>query len=221
MSRLLGYSQTHDQVGNRAGGERLCHLVSPAQAKVAAALVLTAPFVPQLFMGEEWAASTPFLYFTDHDDPELGQAISEGRRREFAVFGWDPDDVADPQDPATFARSVLQWPEVDRAEHAEMLAWYRSLIRLRQSQPDLGDGRHPAVDLTESVLTMRRGAITVVANLGDEPAESEVTGHLLLASDPEVRVSDGTRLPPWSAAILAREVVASDGDVAVEGPGAR
>jgi maltooligosyltrehalose trehalohydrolase len=129
--------------------------------------------------------------------------------------------VADPQDPVTFARSVLQWPEVDRAEHAEMLAWYRSLIRLRQSQPDLGDGRHPAVDLTESVLTMRRGAITVVANLGDEPAESEVTGRLLLASDPEVRVSDGTRLPPWSAAILAREVVASDGDVAVEGPGAR
>jgi maltooligosyltrehalose trehalohydrolase len=96
--RFLGYSQNHDQVGNRAQGERLCHLVNPGRAKIAVALVFTAPFVPMLFQGEEWAAFSPFQYFTDHEDAELGRLVSEGRRREFAAFGWNPDDIPDPQD---------------------------------------------------------------------------------------------------------------------------
>ncbi|MGZ3678250.1 MAG: malto-oligosyltrehalose trehalohydrolase, partial [Ktedonobacterales bacterium] len=95
--RFLGYMQTHDQVGNRARGERSSALLSPRRLKVAAALVLTAPFVPMLFQGEEWGATTPFQYFTDHQDANLARAVSEGRRNEFAAFGWNPDDVPDPQ----------------------------------------------------------------------------------------------------------------------------
>ena len=110
-TRFLGYLQNHDQVGNRATGERSSMLLSTGLLKVAAAIVLLGPFVPMLFQGEEWAASTPFLYFTDHDDPELGEAVSEGRRREFAAFGWSPEQVPDPQAPETFEASVLRWDE--------------------------------------------------------------------------------------------------------------
>jgi maltooligosyltrehalose trehalohydrolase len=126
--QLVASLQNHDQVGNRANGERMTHLLSAARRKIGAALLLTSPFTPLLFQGEEWSASSPFLYFTDHDDPELGAAVSEGRRREFAAFGWSPDDVPDPQDLATFERSVLAWDERGQGEHAELLDWYRRLI---------------------------------------------------------------------------------------------
>ena len=89
--RFVGFVQNHDQVGNRAQGERVSHEAGVGRAKIAAALVLTAPFVPMLFQGEEFGASAPFLYFTDYDDPELGRAISEGRKKEFVAFGWSPD----------------------------------------------------------------------------------------------------------------------------------
>ncbi len=115
--RFLGYSQNHDQVGNRARGERLAALTTPGRLRIAAALELCAPFVPLLFQGEEWGASTPFRYFTDHRDPVLGRAVRDGRRREFAPFGWKPDDVPDPQDPQTWRRSVLRWDELEEASH--------------------------------------------------------------------------------------------------------
>src|SRR6202043_1232002 len=105
-----------------------------------AALVLLGPFVPVLFAGEEWAATTPFQYFTDHSDPELGRAVSEGRRREFATFGFAAADVPDPQDPATFERSRLRWDEPAREPHASMLGWHRRLIALRAAIPSLRDG---------------------------------------------------------------------------------
>jgi maltooligosyltrehalose trehalohydrolase len=88
--RFLGYAQTHDQIGNRATGDRSSHLMSTGRLKIAAALVLTSPFVPMLFQGEEWGASTPFLYFAGHEDPDLAHAVSAGRKREFEAFGWDP-----------------------------------------------------------------------------------------------------------------------------------
>ena len=110
---FLGYSQTHDQVGNRATGERFSHLTSLGKTKIAAAIVLTSPFLPMLFQGEEFAASTPFQYFTHHEEEELGRAVSEGRRKEFAAFGWKPENVPDPQAPETFERSKLQWAEID------------------------------------------------------------------------------------------------------------
>lgn len=168
--RFVGCAQNHDQVGNRARGERLCHLVSEGRARIAAALVLTAPFVPLLFQGEEWGASSPFCYFTDHSDPELADSVREGRREEFAAFGWDPDEIPDPQADATFRASCLRWDERREPWHAAMLDWYRSLIRLRRTTPDLLDGdpgasrvRH---DETEGWLVVERGAVALVCNLG-------------------------------------------------------
>ena len=160
--KLLGYAQNHDQVGNRALGDRL----SPAQLKVAAALVLTAPFVPMIFQGEEWGAATPFQYFTSHGDAELGRAVTEGRRREFADFGFDADQIPDPQDPATFERSKLDWSEVEKPVHAELLEWYRSLIALRRSTPQLLDGRLQDVRTTVDgqTLIVQRGPVTVTAD---------------------------------------------------------
>jgi maltooligosyltrehalose trehalohydrolase len=160
--KLLGYAQNHDQIGNRATGDRL----SPAQLKVAAAIVLTAPFVPMIFQGEEWGASTPFQYFTSHGDPELGRAVTEGRRCEFADFDFDADDVPDPQDPATFERSKLDWSELEKPVHAELLEWYRSLIALRRSTPELLDGRLDGVHATADgqKVTVERGPVTVVAD---------------------------------------------------------
>jgi maltooligosyltrehalose trehalohydrolase len=186
--RFLAYLQNHDQVGNRAVGDRIAALAGTSLQKVGAALVLTSPFVPMLFQGEEWAASTPFQYFTDHADPELGRAISEGRRGEFVAFGWDPDTVPDPQDPATWIRSQLRWDERAEPEHREMLDWYRSLIALRRDWPELRDGRLDAVaveaDEASRTLIVRRGRLAVVANLGDEPVDADVrgAGRVLLAS---------------------------------------
>ncbi len=115
-------------------GERLCHLVSDGRARMAAALTLLSPMVPMLFQGEEWAASTPFQYFTDLGDAHLRKAVTNGRRREFKAFGWPADKVPDPQSPATFQRSVLRWDEVRHGVHARMLTWYRDLIRIRRSR---------------------------------------------------------------------------------------
>jgi len=174
-SSFFGFLQNHDQVGNRATGERSSALMGTGRVKIAAALVLCAPFVPMLFQGEEWAASTPFQYFTDHGDAELGRAVSEGRRREFAAFGWEPDDVPDPQDPETFRRSHLDWDELGRSPHAEVLAWHRELIRLRREVPALAGNDFDDVDVRwdESAgwLVVERGPLSVVCNLsGSERA---------------------------------------------------
>ena len=176
-------AQNHDQIGNRAVGERLCHLVSPGRARIAAALLLTSPFVPLLFQGEEWAASTPFLYFTDHD-PELGRAVTEGRRREFAAFDWDPEQIPDPQDPATHRRSVLRWDERAEPDHASMLDWYRGLIALRHRTPALTDPAGTTdVDIVGDVIVVRRGPVTVVANLGAAATTVAVAGEVVVAWD--------------------------------------
>jgi maltooligosyltrehalose trehalohydrolase len=197
--RFLGYLQNHDQIGNRAAGERMSMLVSPGRCAIGAALVLTSPFVPLLFQGEEWGARTPFLYFTDHHDPQLARAVSDGRRREFAHFGWQPEDVPDPQARDTFVRSRLDWSERARAPHADLLAWYRALIRLRRAHPALADGRIDAVGVRfdESVpwLVVERGPITVACNLGREAALVPLRDHrpatVLLASQPASYVSGG------------------------------
>ena len=191
--RFLGYLQDHDQVGNRAVGERSSALMSRDLLKVGAALVLTSPFVPMLFMGEEWGATSPFQYFTAHEDPELGPAVSEGRKREFAAFGWDPDSIPDPQDAATYERSKLDWSELDEQPHADLLDWHRNLIALRRECHELTDGRLDRVEVAYSEedrwLTMSRGRITVACNFG--PAEVTVpvgagrAGRILLTSGKE------------------------------------
>jgi len=208
--RFLGYAQNHDQIGNRARGERSSALLSTDQLKIAAALVLTAPFTPMLFQGEEWGATTPFQYFTDHQDPELARAVSRGRREEFIAFGWDPDDVPDPQDPATFERSTLNWDEARREPHASLLSWYRQLIRLRKSTPSLVDGRldrvHVDVDEEARWLVLERGSIAVACNFADERREAPLRPaprRILLASAGGVELSgDRVTLPPAAVVIL-------------------
>jgi maltooligosyltrehalose trehalohydrolase len=208
--RFLGYLQNHDQVGNRARGERIGQLVSPGLAKVGAALVLSSPFTPMLFMGEEWNASGPWQYFTDHEHDDLAESVRVGRQREFATFGWRPEEVPDPQDPATFERSRLRWNELEREEHAAMLEWYRRLIRLRREQLDPADDELRAVLVRCSAhdrwLTMRRGSVLVVANLARRrqvvPLVTSL-GNVLLASEQDWRsVAGGLDLPAESVVIV-------------------
>jgi maltooligosyltrehalose trehalohydrolase len=207
--RLLGYAQDHDQIGNRAAGERLSALVSPALVKVAAALVLTAPFTPMLFMGEEWAASTPWQYFTDHEDPELAEAVRAGRRGEFEAFGWKHEDVPDPQHPTTIERSTLKWDELAIAPHSGVLAWYRDLIALRRTRLDVADGRFDQlevdVDEEQRWLVIRRPSTVVAVNLATQPRtlDLDATSVLLASADVELRANRLT-LPSESVAILAR-----------------
>lgn len=206
--RFVVCTQNHDQVGNRAAGERLGAMVSEGRLKVAAALLLTGPFTPMLFQGEEWGAGTPFQYFTDHPDTTLGRAVSEGRRTEFAHFGWEPDEVPDPQDEATFRRSRLDWNELDREPHVNVLAWYRRLIALRRERPELADPRLDRVDVAfdehDRWITVTRGRLLVLVNLGDDDRAFSVDQPVLLAgSQSSVTVQDGrVVVPPDAAAIV-------------------
>jgi maltooligosyltrehalose trehalohydrolase len=170
-TRFLGYLQNHDQVGNRARGERSSHLAEPPELRAAAALVLLSPFVPMIFHGEEWGTRSPFQYFTDHQDEELAEAVRCGRRNEFAAFGWDPEEIPDPQDEETFRRSKLAWDEISREPHRTLLEWHRKLIALRRSQPSLRDGAPPTrVSFDEKArwLVMERGEVTVICHFGRE-----------------------------------------------------
>jgi maltooligosyltrehalose trehalohydrolase len=208
---FLGYLQNHDQVGNRAQGERSSQLLSFGRLKIAAALVLSAPFIPMLFQGEEWAASTPFLYFTNHEDAELGRLVTEGRRREFAAFSAHSDDVPDPQAVDTFERSKLVWDECSRKPNAEMLNWHRRLIRLRHEFAALSDGRLDRVTVTfdeqAKWLVMARGPIALACNLSERrqqtPLSTGKDARILLASEKEIQLAgDGVELPPDSVAVI-------------------
>ncbi|WP_424211238.1 malto-oligosyltrehalose trehalohydrolase [Streptomyces sp. BI20] len=209
--RFLGYTQTHDQVGNRALGDRLAAGLPAGLVACAATVALTGPFVPMLFMGEEWGARTPWQYFTDHTDPELAEAVRRGRRSEFAGHGLSLEDVPDPQDPATVERSRLDWKEPEGPEGARLLEWYRTLIRLRRTLPDLRDpdlaGVRVAFDEERRWLTFRRGDVRVVVNLGEEPATVALGRNgvrVLAAWEPVTHPGpDGRlRVPARSAAVL-------------------
>jgi maltooligosyltrehalose trehalohydrolase len=145
MNRFVAFLQNHDQAGNRPFGERSAHLVGEGALRVGAALVLLGPFVPLLFAGEEWGALTPFLYFTDHEDRALAEAVRRGRREEFAAFVPDAGEIPDPQDPLSLERSRLGWAEARASWHAGLLGWHRDLIAFRRAHPVLADGRRPVV----------------------------------------------------------------------------
>ncbi|MGW3660924.1 malto-oligosyltrehalose trehalohydrolase [Streptomyces sp. NPDC005151] len=216
-TRFVGYAQTHDQIGNRALGDRLSASLSPGLLACAAALVLTGPFTPMLFMGEEWGARTPWQFFTDHTDPALAEAVRTGRRREFAAHGWAADDIPDPQDPATRDRSCLDWTEPEREPHARLHAWYRELIALRRTLPDLSDPDLAAVktahDEQARWLAYRRGDLRIAVNLDEKPATIPLGGgrnrnsggRVLAAWEPvETPGADGLlHLPPESCVVLA------------------
>ena len=211
--RFIVSLQTHDQVGNRAEGDRIGFALSDGLRRVGAALLLTSPFTPQLFMGEEWGAGTPWQYFTDHPEPDLAEAVRAGRRAEFAHYGWSAEAVPDPQDPATFRRSKLNWDEPAQPEHRALLDWYRALIALRRARPDLVDPSFASVDVScdeeHRWILVRRGALHVAANLSAEarlvPLESPAR-EILIASDPRIQLAEqdaGIRLPPESVAVIA------------------
>jgi maltooligosyltrehalose trehalohydrolase len=207
---FLGYLQDHDQIGNRAIGDRVSASLSPGLLAVGATLVLTSPFTPMLFMGEEWGASTPWQFFTSHTDPDIGRATAEGRKAEFAGHGWDADEVPDPQDPETFTRSKLDWAEVGQEPHAHLLAVHRALIALRRAHPDLVDPDLAAVqvgwDDADRWLVVHRGSLRIVANLSAEDREVhlDVPAHDVLFASGELPTLSGTTvtLPAESAAVL-------------------
>jgi maltooligosyltrehalose trehalohydrolase len=160
-------------------------------------------------MGEEWGAGTPWQYFTDHTNEEIGKAVQRGRKAEFATHGWNSEDVPDPQDPATVERSRLDWSERDAEPHARLLGWYRDLIRLRRTVPDLSGGwvGEPSVEYDESARTVlvARGEHRVLANLSDTDQKLHVPdgGAVLLAWDPETYVdADGTVTVPAESAVV-------------------
>jgi maltooligosyltrehalose trehalohydrolase len=206
-NRLFGYLQNHDQIGNRARGERISALADRGRQKIGAALVLLGPFIPLIFQGEEWSASTPFPYFTNHTDHELGRVVLEGRRREFAAFGWDPESIPDPQDPATFLSAKLNWREAGEAQHRETMDWYSNLIRLRKRNPELCSSPDAKVDFDEQTgfLLMRRRGIAVACNLGSVPLVIPwcTAGQVLLVSTATTGCNEAKfQLAPGSTAIL-------------------
>ncbi|MBF4462350.1 MULTISPECIES: malto-oligosyltrehalose trehalohydrolase [unclassified Rathayibacter] len=168
--RLVVCSQNHDQIGNRAIGDRLTATLDEGRLAIAATLTLLGPFTPMLFMGEEWAASTPWQFFTSHPEKDLGEATAKGRIEEFARMGWDPDVVPDPQDPETFLRSRLDWAEALQGRHARILSLYRELAAVRRRFPELTDPRFGSVrvefDEEGRWLTLGRGRVTIAVNVG-------------------------------------------------------
>ena len=207
--RLVVCSQNHDQIGNRAAGDRLTAALDDDQLACAALVTLCSPFTPMLFQGEEWAASTPFQFFTSHTDPDIGRATSEGRLEEFSRHGWDPDAVPDPQDEATYLRSRLDWSEPSAPRGARMLAAYRQLAALRREHPDLTAQTYAECTADEEtrVFTMRRGALTVVVNFGDQDQRVGVAAsELLFETESGVDLVAGAlTLPAHAGCLLIRQ----------------
>jgi maltooligosyltrehalose trehalohydrolase len=205
-TRLMAYTCTHDQVGNRAVGDRPSQNLDYGQLAVKAALALGSPYTAMLFMGEEWGSSRPFQFFSSHTEPELATATAEGRKAEFADHGWDADDVPDPQDVETFLRSKLDWAEVSQPDHARLLSFYRDLIALRHNEPDLADPwlTHLAVDYDERQrwIVMHRGGIAIACNLGEEQVRVPVTGEVLLGWGEADVDADGAALSGHSVAVV-------------------
>lgn len=209
---FVAYMQNHDQLGNRAKGDRISSLTSLERVKIGAALYLLSPFVPMLFQGEEWCATSPFQYFVDfHDEPDLAKAVTEGRRGEFAGFGWKPEDIPDPQDAATFRRSKLNWDELAEPRHGEMCQWYQQLIALRRHVSGFTDGRLDLMsshhDELQKWLVVERGPMTIVCNLADREQTVSICPersiNMLLASSPQVSaISGAVSLPANTVAVL-------------------
>ena len=204
--RFVVCLQNHDQIGNREAGERITALTSLALAQIGAVLVLTSAFTPMLFMGEEWAASTPWPYFTSHPQPELANRADQRRADEFASWGWDASKQISPQDPAAFYGAKLKWDELDADPHASTLALYRSLIALRHAEPELADPRldqvEVAFDEEAGWLVVHRGSLRVVVNVSAEPVNVPVaTGEILLATGSVDSAVDWLVVGPQTAVI--------------------
>ena len=182
--RFVVFGSDHDQVGNRAVGDRPSAILDDAALAATAALVLLSPYTPMLFMGEEWGTRTPFQFFTDHEEDDLARSVSEGRVREFAGFGWDADEIPDPQAAATVEASRLRWSELDEADHARMLAWYQALTTLRRNLDWSQRTAWPQVDEIDDVLMVTYDDIVVAANLSGQERPAPALTTVLLSWDP-------------------------------------
>ncbi|HEX8242047.1 MAG TPA: malto-oligosyltrehalose trehalohydrolase [Longimicrobium sp.] len=226
--------QNHDQVGNRAYGDRLHHGIDLSTTRAAAALLLLSPYTPLLWMGQEWAASAPFQYFTDHPQ-ELGKLVTEGRRKEFGKFSAfaDPEvreRIPDPQAPETFERSKLDWSERGRMPHAGMLALHRALLHLRRTHPALrrrGRDSFSVVEMGDDALALRRtgddGSALLLVCAFTAPLSAD------LSAQDETRPPDGAS---WDAHLATEEgrfggetegelvALSPDGRLEMHGPGA-
>lgn len=210
--QLVVNMQNHDQIGNRAAGDRLSRTLNYDRLAVAAVLTMTSPFTPMLFMGEEYAATTPWQFFTSHPEPDLGAIVAAGRLEEFERMGWDPALVPDPQDPATFERSKLDWSEIDRPGQAAVLRLYRQLAALRRRTPELWQGSFSdiRVDFSEQDgwLTYRRGALAVFYNFRNRAQTFEPGPSRLLlvtsADATDAAAADGALHLPGVGAVVVR-----------------
>lgn len=205
--RFLCYIQDHDQIGNRAIGDRISATLSPGLLGVAAAMVLCSPYTPMIFMGEEWGSKAPWQFFASFPDPDLANAVRTGRRAEFADHGWATKDVPDPMDPATVERSRLRWSELDDPAHQQLLGIYRRLITARKTYPELSDPRLPLlkVDFDEAQrwLVVHRGSFRLACNLAAEHRTLPIRSvDIVLANGSTEFTSDAVTLAPESFALL-------------------
>ena len=181
--RFVVFGSDHDQIGNRAVGDRPSTSLDDATLAATAALVLLSPYTPMLFMGEEWGTRTPFQFFTDHEE-DLARSVSEGRVREFAGFGWDADEIPDPQAAETVEASRLRWDELNEAEHIRMLAWYQALTALRRDLTWSQRTAWPQVEDINGVLTVTYEDIVVATNLSGQERPAPALTTVLLSWDP-------------------------------------
>jgi maltooligosyltrehalose trehalohydrolase len=205
---FVHFDQNHDQVGNRGWGERMEHLIGLDAAKISVGILLTAPYTPMLFMGQEWATSAPFLYFADHDDEEMRKSVAEGRKAEFAAFGFD-GDVPNPEDRSSYEMSKLKWDEQGDGQHAEMLAWVKALIKLRRSNICLNDGDMHRIMVSSNdesrTLVLERDEARILINFGEQPYTFTLLNgeELAIISRDGIGVSNNQiELPPMTLAVL-------------------
>ncbi|MEZ0170146.1 malto-oligosyltrehalose trehalohydrolase [Microvirga sp. TS319] len=215
---FVSFLQNHDQIGNRAFGERLAHLIAPDRIKLAQAIFLLSPHIPLLFMGEEWSASSPFQFFVDFEaEPELAKAVRDGRRGEFKHFKAfaDPDTaqrIPDPTNEATFARSKIDWAEKDRPPHREALLETEHLLKLRRDEilpmikSEFRGSRHLVSqdNVLELAWTFETGILRVWANFGERPVDVDI-GHdarILWSNADTATISGIIQLAPWRGIIV-------------------
>ena len=208
--RFLAYMQNHDQIGNRATGDRLTQTLSPGLLACGAALVLTSPFTPMLFMGEEWGARTPWQFFSHFPDAGLREAVRKGRTEEFAEHGWGDADVPDPNAESTFTDSKLDWSEPEQEPHATLLALHRELIALRRAHPELTDpwleDVEVDVDSGARTVVLHRGRLRTAVNLGGDEVTLALHApidRILLASEPVEGHDDALTLRTENFAVVA------------------
>ena len=210
--RFVAFLQNHDQIGNRATGDRLSETLSPGLLACGAALLLSGPFTPMLFMGEEWGARTPWQFFSHFPDEALREAVRNGRTAEFGEHGWGDVEVPDPNAESTFTDSKLDWDEPVQEPHATLLRVYRELIALRRAWPELSDPWLDKLDVDfdedSRTVVLHRGRLRVAVNLGGAAVSIDLhapVGRILLASEEAEGQDTALALQPEAFAIVLVE----------------